>query len=183
MSFAPFTWVLHNIGGWTWFVAEYRGWVILGFAVLGLLMPVLTAFRKHIPSPTPSLMIRSGAMGLGFAAAAVTACSLLHFTDLRWLKPGQRGAVHLSAPGGIFGFAKPIVGVVNTVANVPAELRAIETSVNVAIGYTFIALGALVLVALTARRARRADIRQVVREELRRAETTAGSGAKASSRS
>jgi len=107
-------------------------------------------------------------MALGFSAATVTACSLLHFSDLRWLAPGQRATAHLSAPGGLFSFAKPVVAVVNSVASVPAEFRAIQVSIHVAITCALLALAALLVAALTGRRARRADIRQIVREEMRR---------------
>jgi hypothetical protein len=107
-------------------------------------------------------------MALGLSAATVTACSLLHFSDLRWLAPGQRATAHLSAPGGLFSFAKPIVAVVNSVAGVPAEFRATQVSVHAALTCALLALAALFAAALTWRRARRADIRQIVREEIRR---------------
>ena len=143
--------------------------VIVIASVIGIAAPLLSASRKRRPRPAPSVVIRSAAMALGFSAAAVTACSLLHFSDLRWLPAGQRSAPHLSAPGGVFGFAKPIVTVVNSVAGVPAEFQATQVSVHIAITCAFLALAALLLMALTWRRARRADIRQIVREEIRRA--------------
>lgn len=158
---------LGNVGAWTWFVAEYRGWVMVIIAVIGLLLPLLSGFTRG-RGAAPSVMIRSGAMALGFAAALATACSLLHFNDLRWLAPGQRASVHVSAPGGLLSFAKPLVGVVNSVAGVPAEFRAIEASVNVAITCVFIGLAALLVAALTSGLARRADIRQIVRDEIRK---------------
>jgi hypothetical protein len=111
---------------------------------------------------------RGWLIALAFSAAIVTICSLLHFSDLRWLPPSQRGAAHLSAPGGLFSFAKPIVAVVNSVADVPAEFQATQIAVHTAIAYAFLALAAFLLVAITWRRARRADIRQLVREEIRR---------------
>lgn len=168
MNFSVFGWVLGNVGAWTWFVAQYRGWVMLGLAVAGFLAPFLGALGKGRSLPVPSVVIRSAAMALGFAAAAVTACSLLHFSDLRWLPPGQRSSVHVSPPGGLLSFAKPLVGVVNSVAGIPAEFKAIETSVNVAITCVFIALGALLVAALVSGRARRAGIRQIVRDEIRK---------------
>ena len=78
---------------------------------------------------------------------------------------------YLSAPGGPFGFAKPIVSVINSIAGVPVEYRATQVSVHTAIGCAFLALVALFLVAITWRRARRADIRQIVQEEIRRSTT------------
>src|SRR6202012_87427 len=126
------------------------------------------AARKHLPKPTPSLIIHKGALALAFSAATVTICSLLHFSDLRWLAPGQRTAVHVSAPSGFLGFAKPIVAAVNSVADVPVEFRATQVSVHTAIVCAFLALAAFFLVAITWRRARRADIRQIVQEEMRR---------------
>jgi hypothetical protein len=114
------------------------------------------------------VIIRGAAMALGFSAATVTACSLLHFSDLRWLPPGQRVTAHLSAPGGLLSFAKPIVTVVNSVAGIPAEVRATQVSAHAAFTCALLALAALFVAALTWRRARRADIRQIVREEIRR---------------
>jgi hypothetical protein len=161
-------WALAHLDAWTWLVAEYRIWLIVIATAIGIAAPLLGAARKHRPRPAPSVILRSAAMALGFSAATVTACSLLHFSDLRWLAPGQRATVHLSAPGGPFSFAKPIVAAVNSVAGVPAEVRATQVSVHAAVTFTFLALAALLVAALTWRRARRADIRQIVREEIRR---------------
>jgi hypothetical protein len=161
-------WALAHLNDWTWVIAEYRVWLIVVVTVVGLVWPLLAATRKNGPKPAPSLIVRSGAMALGFSSALVTVCSLLHFSDLRWLPAGQRAATHLSAPGGLFSFAKPIVVVVNSVAGIPAEYRATQIAVHTAIVCAFLALAALFLVALTWRRARRADIRQLVREEIRR---------------
>ncbi len=168
MNSGPARWVLAHLNAWTWLVAQYRTWFIVVACVIGIAAPLLSASTKRRPRPAPSVVIRSAAMALGFSAAAVTACSLLHFSDLRWLAPGQRATVHLSAPGGVFSFAKPIVTVVNSVAGVPAEFRAAQVAVHVAATCAFLALAALFAVALTWRRARRADIRQLVREEIRR---------------
>jgi hypothetical protein len=161
-------WILAHLNTWTWLVAEYRVWVIVVATVIGLAAPLIGAARKHAPKPVPSLVIRSGAMALGFSAALVTVCSLMHFSDLRWLPVSQRGSAHLGAPSGLFSFAKPIVVVVNSVATIPAEFRATEVAVHTAIVCAFLALAAILLVAVTWRRARRADIRQIVRDELRR---------------
>lgn len=106
-------------------------------------------------------------MALSFSAAAVTVCSLLHFSDLRWLAPSQRTAAHVSAPGGVLSFAKPIVNAVNSVTGIPAEFRATQVSVHIAVICALLALAGFFLVAITWRRARRADIRQIVREEMR----------------
>jgi hypothetical protein len=159
---------LAHLNDWTWVIAEYRVWLIVVVTVVGLVWPLLAATRKSGPRPAPSLVIRGGAMALGFSSALVTVCSLLHFSDLRWLPASQRAATHLSAPGGLFSFAKPIVVVVNSVAGIPAEYRATQIAVHTAIVCAFLALAALFLVAVTWRRARRADIRQLVREEIRR---------------
>jgi hypothetical protein len=164
-------WALTHLNDWTWLVAEYRVWLITLATVIGLAAPLLGAARRHRPMPAPSVVIRSGAMALAFSAAAVTICSLLHFSDLRWLAPSQRTTAHLSAPGGLFSFAKPIVAVVNSVAGVPAELRATQVAVHTATVCAFLALAAFLLVAVTWRRARRADITQIVREEIRRSTT------------
>jgi hypothetical protein len=168
MNSGPARWALAHLDAWTWLVAEYRTWLIVIATVIGMAAPLLGAARKHRPRPAPSVVIRSAAMALGFSAATVTACSLLHFSDLRWLAPGQRAGAHLSAPGGLFSFAKPIVAVVNSVAGVPAEFRAAQVSVHAAVTCALLALAALFAAALTWRRARRADIRQIVREEIRR---------------
>ena len=168
MNSGPARWALAHLNAWTWLVAEYRTWLIVIATVIGIVAPLVSAARKRGAGPAPSVIIRSGAMALGFSAATVTVCSLLHFSDLRWLAPGQRAAVHLTAPGGLFSFAKPIVAAVNSVAGVPAEFRATQVSVHTAITCAFLALAALLVVALTWRRARRADIRQIVREEIRR---------------
>jgi hypothetical protein len=161
-------WALVHLNDWTWLVAEYRVWLIALATVIGLAAPLLSAARNRIPRPASSLVIRSGALALAFSAAAVTVCSLLHFSDLRWLAPDQRKVVHLSSPGGLLSFAKPIVVTVNSVAGIPVELRATEVSVHTAIVCAFLALAAFLVVAITWRRARRADIRQLVREEMRR---------------
>jgi hypothetical protein len=102
------------------------------------------------------------------AGTTVAVSSLLHFSDLRWLPPSQRGTPHLSAPGGVLGFARPTVKVVNSVAGLPVEWRAVQASVHTAILCALLAVAALALVVLTARRACRADIRQIVQEEMRR---------------
>ena len=169
MSSGPAHWILAHLNSWTWLVAEFRWWVIVIATAVGLALPFLGAARRRLPPPAPSLVIRSAAMGLAFSAATVSVCSLLHFSDLRWLAPGQRTAAHLSAPGGLLSFAKPMVSVINSVAVVPAEFRAAQVSVHTAIGCAFLALAAFFLVAVTWRRARRADVRQIVREEIRRA--------------
>lgn len=161
-------WALTHFDEWTWLVAHYRVWLITLATVIGGVVPLMSAARRRVRS-APSLVIRGGAMGLALSAAAVAFCSLLHFSDLRWLAPSQRGSLHLSAPGGLLGFAKPTVAVLNSVAALPAEWRAVHVSVRTAIVCALLAVAALVLVVLTARRARRADIRQMVQEELRRA--------------
>lgn len=167
MSFGQVRWVLVQLSDLTWFVAQYRGWVMVLVTLIGGAAPLLRAARKGLLRPAPSLVIRSGAMALALSAAAVAICSLLHFSDLRWLAPDQRGSVHLSAPGGILGFAKPAVSALNAVAGLPAEWQAARVSVHAAIICALLAVGASALVVLTWRRARRADIRQIVREEIR----------------
>jgi hypothetical protein len=166
MGFSATRWVLARLDAWSWLVVEYRVWIIVIASAAGLLLPLLSARVKSRPGPAPSVVVRSGAMALGFSAAAVTVCSLLHFSDLRWLAPSQRTAAHLNSPGGLFSFAKPIVTTVNSIATVPAEFHATQVSVHTAIGCAFLALAALLLMAITWRRARRADIRQIVREEM-----------------
>ena len=171
MSSGAARWALAHLDGWTWLVAEYRVWLITLATVTGLAVPLLVAAGKQLPRPAPSLVIRSGAMALAFSAAMVTICSLLHFSDLRWLAPGQRAAARLSVPGGPFGFAGPVVSVINAIAGIPVEYRATRVSVHTAIACAVLALAALCVVAITWRRARRADIRQIVHEEMRRSAT------------
>jgi hypothetical protein len=168
MSSGAAHWALAHLDGWTWFVADYRAWLIALATAAGFAAPLLGAARKHRRAPAPSVIIRSGAMALGFSAVAVTVCSLLHFSDLRWLAPGERSTAHLTAPGGIFSFAKPMVTVVNSLAAVPVEFRAAQVSVHTAIVCAFLALAGFFVAAVTWRRARLADIRQIVREEIRR---------------
>jgi hypothetical protein len=168
MNSSATRWALTHLDSLTWLVTEYRGWLITLATVIGLAAPLLGAARKHRSRPAPSLVIRSGAMALAFSAATVAICSLLHFSDLRWLPPSQRATVHLSAPGGLLSFSKPIVAVVNSIAGVPVEIRATQVSVHTAIVCAFLAVAAFFLVAITWRRAHRADIRQLVQEEIRR---------------
>jgi hypothetical protein len=164
--------IVAHLNDWTWVAVEYRVWVIVLATVIGLSVPLLSAARADAPRPAPSLVVRGGAVGLGLSSALMSVCALLHFSDLRWLAPSQRGSVHVSAPGGVFGFAKPAVGVINSVADLPAEWRATQVAVHTAIICAFLTIGALLLIAATWRRARRAEIRQVVREEIQR--TTVG---------
>jgi hypothetical protein len=159
-------WALVHIDGWTWLVADYRVWLITLATVASLAAPFLGAAWKHRRPPAPSVVIRSGTMALGFSAAAVTVCSLLHFSDLRWLAPGERSTAHVPQPGGVFSFAKPMVTVVNSIAGIPVEFRAAQVSVHTAIVFGFLALAAFFVVAITWRRARLADIRQIVQEEI-----------------
>ncbi len=174
MDIGAVRWTLVHLNDLTWLVAQYRVWLIILVTALGFAAPLLGASRRHQTRPAPSLVIRSGAMALAFSSALVTICSLLHFSDLRWLTPSQRGVTHLSSPGGVFSFAKPIVTVVNSVAGFPVEYRATQVAVHTAIVCAFLALAALFVVALTWRRARRADIRQIVRDELRRSGRLSG---------
>lgn len=169
MSFGQARWALVQLNDVTWLVAQYRGLVIALATVIAGAAPQLRAARKRLPRPAPSLVIRSGAMALALSAAVVAICSLLHFSDLRWLPPGQRGSVHLSAPGGFLGFASPAVSVLNAVAGLPAEWQAAQVSVRTAIVCALLAVAGFALVVLTWRRARRADIRQIVQEEIRKA--------------
>jgi hypothetical protein len=160
---------LRDLNDWTWVAVEYRVWVIILATAVGLLLPIVAAVRRDMPRPAASLVVRSGAVGLGLSSGFMAICALLHVSDLRWLAPSQRGSVHVSAPGGIFGFAKPAVGVINSVANLPAEWRATQIAVHTAIVCAFLAMAAVVVIIVTWRRARRAEIRQVVQEEIRRA--------------
>lgn len=169
MSFGHASWALVHLNGWAWLVAQYRGWLMALATVIGCAAPLLRAARKHLPRPAPSLVVRSGAMALALSAAAVAICSLLHFSDLRWLAPDQRRSLHLSAPSGLLGFTKPAVGVLNSVAGLPVEWRAAQVSVHTALVSALLAVAAFALALLTWRRARRADIRQIVQEEIRRA--------------
>ncbi|HEY2288843.1 MAG TPA: hypothetical protein VGH88_24120 [Streptosporangiaceae bacterium] len=161
-------WALARLNEWTWLIAHYRGWLIVLVTAIGAAVPLLSAARRGLPRAAPLLVVRSAAMALALSAAAVAICSLLHFSDLRWLPPQQRGSLHLSAPGGLLGFAKPTVRVLNSVAGLPVEWRAVHASVHAAILCALLAMAALIVVVVTARWARRADIRQIVQEELRK---------------
>jgi hypothetical protein len=160
--------IAKDLNDWTWVAAEYRVWVIVVATAIGLAWPLVAAARRDGPRPAPSLVLRGGAIGLALSSALMAICSLLHFSDLRWLPPSQRGIVHVSAPGGVFGFAKPAVGVINSVANLPAEWQATQAAVHAAITCSLLVVAALLLLVVTWRRARRAEIRQVVREEIQR---------------
>ena len=160
-------WALAQLNEWTWLAAQYRGWLLALATLAGGAGPLLSAARRQLPRPGLLLVARGGAMALALSAAAVAMCSLLHVSDLRWLPPGQRRTVHLSTPSGLLGFARPTVKALNSVAGLPAEWRAARVSVRTAILCALLSVAALALVVLTARRARRADIRQIVREELR----------------
>jgi hypothetical protein len=157
-----------HLNDWTWVAVEYRVWIIVLATAVGLALPLLGAARRDMPRPAPSLVVRGGAVGLALSSALMAVCSLLHFSDQRWLAVSQRGSVHVSAPGGVFGFAKPAVGVINSVADLPVEWRATQVAVHTAIICAFLTLAALALIVLTWRRARRAEIRQVVQEEIQR---------------
>jgi len=161
-------WALVQLNDWTWVAAEYRVLLITLITVIGCAAPPLSAVGRGLPRPAFSQVIRGGAMALALSSAAVAICSLSHFSDLRWLPPGQRTSLHVSAPGGFLGFAKPAVDVLNSVAGLPAEWRATQVSVHTAIGCALLAVAAFLLMLLTRRRARRADIRQIVQVEIGR---------------
>jgi hypothetical protein len=168
MSFGHARWVWVHLNDLTWLIAQYRGWAIALAVIVGIAAPLLRAARKGLPRAAPALVVRSGGTALALSAAVVAICSLLHFSDLRWLPPGQRTSVHLSAPGGFLGFAKPAVSVLNAVAGIPVEWQAAQVSVHTAIVCALLAVAAAFLVVLTWRRGRRAEIRQIVQEEMRR---------------
>jgi len=97
--------IVAHLNDWTWVAVEYRVWVIILATAIGLAIPLLSAARRDAPRPAPSLVVRGGAVGLGLSSALMSVCALLHFSDQRWLAPSQRGSVHVSAPGGVFGYA------------------------------------------------------------------------------
>lgn len=168
MDFQRARWIVVELNDWSWLVAQYRGWLITLATVAGAAGPLVRAARKGLPRPAPSLVVRDGAFALALSSAAVAICSLLHFSDLRWLPPGQRGGLHLSALGGILGHVTDsAVSVLNSVAGLPAEWRAAQIAVHTAIVCAFLAVLAYVLVVVTRRRAHRGEIRQIVQEELR----------------
>jgi hypothetical protein len=174
MDTAAVRWTLVHLNDLTWLVAQYRVWLIVLATVAGFAVPLLGAARRRGTRPAPASVVRGGALALAFSSALVMICALLHFSDLRWLSPAQRGVTHLSSPGGVFSFARPIVTVVNSVADIPVEYRAAQVAVHTAVVCAFLALAALFVAALTWRRARRADIRQIVRDELRRPAASTG---------
>jgi hypothetical protein len=71
--------------GGGWLERELAVKVVILATVIGLAVPLLTAVRSDGPRPAPSLVIRSGAVGLGLSSALMAVCSLLHFSDDRWL--------------------------------------------------------------------------------------------------
>jgi hypothetical protein len=165
MNFQQARGIAEGLNELTWTIAQYRVWVIVLITLAGVVMPLLRARSRGKPLPRPSMCIHSGGATLAFSSAVVAVSSLLHFSDLRWLPPGQRGALHVSAPGGILGnFAKPVITVVNSVAGIPAEWRAAQMAIHTAIVCAFLALVGCLLVVLSRRRAQRAEIRLVVRE-------------------
>jgi hypothetical protein len=159
---------LAHLNDWTWLVVQYRVWLMTLATVTGGVAPLLIAATRRLPGPAPSLVVRGSAIALALSGAAVAICSLLHFSDLRWLAPDERGRLHLGAPGGFLGFARSAVGVLNSVAGLPAEWRAVQVSVHAAIVCALLAMAALVVAFLSRRGARRAQIRQIVQEELRK---------------
>jgi hypothetical protein len=169
VNFQQVKWVVTDLNDLTWPVAQYRGWLIALATVAGAAGPLVRAARKRLPRPVPSLVIRNGAFALALSSAAVAICSLLHFSDLRWLPPAQRWGLHLSALGGVFGhLTDPAVNILNSVSGLPAEWRAAQIAVHAAIVCALLAVLAFVVVVVTRRRARLGEIRQIVQEELRR---------------
>jgi hypothetical protein len=165
MNFQQARWIAEQLNELTWTIAQYRVWVIVLITLAGVVMPLLKARRGGKPLPTPSMCIHSGGATLAFSSAVVAVSSLLHFSDLRWLPPGQRGALYVSAPGGVFGsFAKPVITAVNSVAGIPAEWRAAQMAIHTAIVCAFLALVGYLSVVLSRRRAQRAEIRLLVWE-------------------
>lgn len=160
MNFQQARWIAERLNELTWTIAQYRVWAIILITLAGVVTPLLKARGGGKPLPTPSMCIHSGGATLAFSSAVVAASSLLHFGDLRWLPPGQRGALHVNAPGGIFGnIAKPVVTAVNSVAGIPAEWRAAQMAIHTAIVCVFLALVGYLLVVLSRRRAQRAEMR------------------------
>jgi hypothetical protein len=159
---------LAHLNDWTWLVVKYRVWLMTLATVTGGAAPLLSAARRRLAGPAPSLVVRSSAIALALSGAVVAICSLLHFSDLRWLAPAERGSLHLSAPGGFLGFARSAVSVLNSVAGLPAEWRAAQVSVHTTIVCALLAMAAFVVAFLSRRGARRAQIRQIVHEELRK---------------
>lgn len=152
----------------TWQIVALRVLLMVLTVVLGTATPMLRARRRQV-RPSRLLAFRSGASALSFMSAIVAICSLLHFSDLRWLPPSQRGGLHLSAPGGLFGsLTGHATAVINSFASIPAEWHAAQIAVPTAITYGGIALVAYGLVLVLGRGARRAEIRQIVQEELAR---------------
>ena len=49
MSSGVARWAFVHLDSWTWFVAEYRVWVITLATVVGLAAPLVGAARRHLP--------------------------------------------------------------------------------------------------------------------------------------
>jgi hypothetical protein len=166
MNFQQARWTAERLNELTWTIAQYRVWAIILITLAGVVTPLLKARGGGKPLPTPSMCIHSGGAMLAFSSAVAAVSSLLHFSDLRWLPPGQRGALHVSTPGGILGnIAKPVVTAVNSVAGIPAEWRAAQMAIHTAVVCAFLALVGYLLVVLSRRHAQRAEIQLLVREQ------------------
>jgi hypothetical protein len=157
-------WWFSHFDKWTWPIAHYGPAVIAVFTAVGFATPILAARRNQVRQPGPMLILNSGFKACGFSCLVVAASAMLHFIDLRWLPPSQRG--HLSIGGG--GILGPAVKVINTAAAAPVELHAAQVAIHFAVSCVFLALLAFLVAFLTNRRARRAEIRQMIRVELAR---------------
>lgn len=135
-----------------WTVAQYRGWVITIAVLAGVLWPWL-----RTRPPALSMCVHNGAVMLTGAATAVTISTLLHFTDLRWLPPGQ----HPAAPTGFLSdLAKPFITVADTAA-------AAKVSIHTALVFAAIAVTGYLMARLSRRPARRAAEKVRVRVQVR----------------
>ena len=171
MSVGQVRWALGQLDDWTWLVAQYRGWLIVLAVVVGGAAPLLSAARKrlptrHAPSPGRSRR-RHGTRAVLGCGGHLLAVALQRSPALAGAGPaGQRVSERTKR---LAWFHQAGRGRAQLVAGLPAEWRAAQASVHTAIACALLAVAAFALAVLTRRRARRADIRQIVQEELRKA--------------
>ena len=79
-----------RLNEWTWVIAQGRGWVTAAAVWAGVLWQGFRALHRGT-RPAPSACIHNGAVMLTGSATVVAVCTLLHFTDLRWVPQAQRG--------------------------------------------------------------------------------------------
>ena len=149
-------WLLGQLNDWTWRLAEAGFWLIAFCCVSAVAVPWVVAHYRARPRPATAILVRKFAGALALTASIVAICSLLHFSDLRWLAPDQRG-VHLSGP---------FTGVLSGIVNVVPEWHAAKLAIQTAIACTILALAGHIIGLAVSRPAAKAELRQMVQAEV-----------------